>query len=278
LRKHKTIFSVGTTDALTRTLVGRLRGVAVTGVAALYVLPLTAQEGYFQQAVAYVIDVRLDDTKHSLDGRIDIVYVNHSPDTLCSIYFHLWANAFSRRHTAFDQQQLRQGNTAYHFAEEAERGGYRRLSFAVEGTHSAIVINARDPDIGVLALPAPLHPGDSVRIAVDFELRIPASFSRLGRAEGAYQLTQWYPKPAVYDLDGWQVMPYLGVGEFYAELGDYDVSITLPADYVVGATGVLRTPEGSARAISRASRRRRHAFENAALYGGSRARLRLVRG
>ncbi|MEO1714656.1 MAG: M1 family metallopeptidase, partial [Bacteroidota bacterium] len=72
---------------------------------------------------------------------------------------------------------------------------------------------------------------------------IPNSYSRFGHVDQSYQMTQWYPKPAVYDVNGWHTMPYLDLGEFYSEFGSFDVSITLPKNYVVGASGTLQTPE-----------------------------------
>ena len=99
-----------------------------------------------------------------------------------------------------------------------------------------------NPDVALLKLPQPLAPGARITIATPFVLRIPASFSRLGHVGTSYQMTQWYPKPAVYDNRGWHAMPYLDQGEFFSEFGAFDVSITLPDNYVVGATGVLQTP------------------------------------
>ena len=64
-----------------------------------------------------------------------------------------------------------------------------------------------------------------------------AKISRLGHIGQAYAITQWYPKPAVYNKDGWHQMPYLNQGEFYSEYGNYDVKITLPKNYVLAATG-----------------------------------------
>ena len=65
----------------------------------------------------------------------------------------------------------------------------------------------------------------------------------MGHIGESYQISQWYPKPAVYDRSGWHQMPYLDQGEFYSEFGSFDVSITLPANYVVGATGILQNEE-----------------------------------
>ena len=64
----------------------------------------------------------------------------------------------------------------------------------------------------------------------------------MGHIGQSYQITQWYPKPAVYDRDGWHAMPYLGQGEFYSEYGTFDVYITLPKNYTIGATGDM--PKG----------------------------------
>ncbi|MDV7401946.1 hypothetical protein RZS08_61565, partial [Arthrospira platensis SPKY1] len=102
-------------------------------------------------------------------------------------------------------------------------------------------------------MPEPVPSGGSVRIATPFRVGIPASFSRLGRAGQSYQLTQWYPKPAVYDQDGWHYMPYLDMGEFYSEFGRFDVRITLPGNYKVAATGRLEN-EAERQALLAASR------------------------
>ena len=63
----------------------------------------------------------------------------------------------------------------------------------------------------------------------------------MGRQEDAYQLTQWYPKPAVFDRDGWHPMPYLHLGEYYSEFANYHISLSLPSDYVVAHTGEMLT-------------------------------------
>src|SRR4030095_5462770 len=94
-----------------------------------------------------------------------------------------------------------------------------------------------------VVLPDPLLPGQKVILTTPFHEQLPYNFSRGGHEGDSYQLTQWYPKPAVYDRDGWHPMPYLDQGEFYSEFGSYDVRITLPANYVVAATGELQNEE-----------------------------------
>jgi Peptidase family M1 domain len=205
-------------------------------------LALLAQKPYFQQEVNYKIDVVLDDQKHSLSGNVEFEYVNHSPDTLREIWMHLWGNAFKNRRTAFNKQKLRDGNAQFYFSEEKDLGYYKNLDFSTEGRKIAWKYDPENPDIALLKLPEALLPGGRIRIATPFLLKIPASFSRLGHVETSYQITQWYPKPAVYDRKGWHPMPYLDLGEFYSEFGSFDVSISLPDNYVVGATGVLNTP------------------------------------
>jgi hypothetical protein len=91
-------------------------------------------------------------------------------------------------------------------------------------------------------LSTPLKPGEKIVVSTPFKVKIPSGeISRMGFVEESYQITQWYPKPAVFDTDGWHAMPYLTQGEFYSEYGSFDVSITLPKNYVVGATGDLQT-------------------------------------
>ena len=84
-----------------------------------------------------------------------------------------------------------------------------------------------------------------MKISTPFRVKIPFDgISRLGyNNDGGYQITQWYPKPAVYDMYGWHPMPYLDMGEFYSEFGEFKVQITLPSNMVVGATGELKSIE-----------------------------------
>lgn len=194
----------------------------------------------FQQRVDVSIECRLDDDAHQLHGQIDMVYTNNSPDTLHAIYMHLWPNAYKDRNTAFTQQKLRMNNTDFYFADDNERGNLDSLAFKVNDESVSWNYDEEHIDIARIELTEPLIPGAKCRISTPFLLNIPVSYSRLGRVGTSYQLTQWFPKPAVYDQDGWHPMPYLDIGEFYSEFGDYEVQITLPENYVVAATGTLQ--------------------------------------
>lgn len=198
-------------------------------------------QAYFQQQVDYTIRVRLDDVRHLLHAHASFVYRNNSPRPLDTLWIHLWPNAYKDRSTALCAQLDRQGDLGLHFAQESDRGWIDSLDFAADGAKAAWGSHPEHIDIAWLKLPAPVQPGASVTVSTPFRVKIPDSrFSRLGHTGQAYHITQWYPKPAVYDRTGWHAMPYLTQGEFYSEFGSFDVSITLPANYVVGATGVLQ--------------------------------------
>ncbi len=209
--------------------------------------PRPDQGAYFQQEVNYSIDVKLDDRRHELRGHEDLTYVNNSGKPLAFIWFHLWPNAYHDNSTAFGRQQLVQGKRRFQFAKAADRGFIDSLNFVVDGQPATLEYDAYNPDVAKLLLPAPLAAGASARISTPFRVKIPASFSRFGHVGQSYQITQWYPKPAVLDRRGWHQMPYLDQGEFYSEFGAFDVSITLPANYTVGATGELQNPDEQAR-------------------------------
>ena len=198
---------------------------------------------YWQQQVNYSIDVTLDDQQHLLTGREELVYTNNSPNALPFIWFHLWPNAYRDDNTAFARQQLRNGSRKFHFATAQQRGFIDQLDFQVNGQPAKLEYDPESPDMAKLVLPQRLAVGASVTISTPFRVKIPDSFSRFGHVEQSYQITQWYPKPAVYDRKGWHPIPYLDQGEFYSEFGSFDVRITLPANYTVGATGVLQNPE-----------------------------------
>ena len=201
-----------------------------------------AQKAYFQQEVNYQIAVSLDDKKHALSGTIEMIYHNNAPESLDFIYILLQPNAYKSKNSAFAQQALRNGSTRFYFAEPSEMGRLSDLNFEVEGKKVEVEVDKANPDIAKVKLNTPILSGKSVKITTPFTYKIPFPFSRGGHAGQQYLMTQWYPRPAVYDATGWHPQPYLDQGEFYQEFGSFDVSITLPENYVVGATGVLQTP------------------------------------
>lgn len=197
-------------------------------------------QAYFQQEVNYEIDVTLDDEQHILHGYELIEYINNSPANLHYIWFHLWPNAYSNTKTALSKQMREDEDLTLFFSRYPDRGWIDSLEFRVNGKMARFEIDPKNPDICRLFLEEPVKPGEKIFISTPFRVKIPKGiFSRLGHLDQAYQITQWYPKPAVFDHKGWHQMPYLGQGEFYSEFGTYDVKITLPENYVVGATGDL---------------------------------------
>jgi hypothetical protein len=199
---------------------------------------------YFQQKVNYKIDVTLNDKKHELNAFESIEYINNSPDTLRYLYFHLWPNAYSDNNTQLAKELLRRDGKSNLFNDPVLRGYIDSLDFEAEGQGIIVASNEGFPDICQLLLNRPLYPGDSINITTPFHVRFPEGVtSRMGHIGESYQVSQWYPKPAVYDRSGWHEMPYLDQGEFYSEFGNFDVNITLPSNYIVGATGNLQNEE-----------------------------------
>ncbi|MFT3822366.1 MAG: M1 family metallopeptidase [Chitinophagaceae bacterium] len=205
--------------------------------------PVMAQQVYWQQEVNYAIDVSLNDIEHTLDGFLKLQYINHSPDTLSFIWFHLWPNAYKNDKTAFSEQMLQNGSTDFYFSGKEQRGYINRLDFRINNFTLKTEDHPQYIDVVKVYLPEPLLPGQQTAITTPFHVQLPAVFSRSGHVKKAYNITQWYPKPAVYDRNGWHPMPYLNQGEFYSEYGSFDVHITIPSDYVVAATGDLQNPE-----------------------------------
>jgi len=179
-----------------------------------------SQTSYWQQKVDVTIDVRLDDSLHFLHGDEKIVYANNSPDELTYIYFHLYPNAYKNVRTAFANQMVENGSVKFLYSDKYQRGYIDSLDFKVlydEGQMSAKVEATKDVDIVKLILPKPLQSGGKITITTPFRVKIPHVFSRLGHVKQSYQITQWFPKPAVYDAGGWHQMPYLNQGEFYSD-------------------------------------------------------------
>lgn len=204
---------------------------------------LPAFSQYWQQRIDYTIDVRLNDKEKTLDAFEKMVYQNNSPDTLNFIWFHLWPNAYKNDKTAFSDQLLENGNTAFYFSGKNQKGYINRLDFKADGITAKTEDHPQHIDIIKLVLPKPLPPGQKITITTPFHVKLPFNFSRGGYDGESFQITQWFPKPAVYDKNGWHPMPYLDQGEFYSEFGSFDVRITVPEKYIVAATGELQNEE-----------------------------------
>lgn len=198
-----------------------------------------AQTAYWQQQVNYIIDVSLNDKEKTLDGYVKIEYINNSPDTLHYLWFHLWPNAYKNDKTAFSDQLLENGNTDFYFSDNDKRGYINRLDFKVNGGVVRMEDHPQHQDIIKIVLTNPLAPGSACKIETPFHEKLPYNFSRGGYKGKSFQLTQWYPKAAVYDSKGWHPMPYLDQGEFYNDFGNYQVQITVPNEYTVASTGEL---------------------------------------
>jgi len=203
-----------------------------------------AQEGYWQQDLKYDMQVTLNDKTQSLTGKQTIQYKNNSPETLDFIWFHLWPNAYKNDSTAL-LKQIRNDLSRNEKLGAITYGSIDGLNFTVDGKAAKTEPhpNPEYIDIIKVLLPTPLKPGATASISTDFRVKLPSYFSRSGFADGQFMICQWYPKPAVFDKNGWHEFPYLDMGEFYSEYADYNVKITLPSDYVVGATGVLQDKE-----------------------------------
>ena len=203
-----------------------------------FIFVLLAQnKPYFQQRVDYIIHVKIYPTLHYLTAYESIVYKNNSPDTLRFLYFHLWPNGYTKN-SALARQQAKNGKAYVQF-DPQYRGYIDSLDFRVDGQKIKWEFYKSYKDIAILYLPEPLAPGEKITITTPFFVKIPRVSSRMGYNDKAISISQWYPKPAVYDKYGWHAFPYLDQGEFYSEFGSFDVKITVPSQYVVAATGNL---------------------------------------
>ncbi len=205
------------------------------------------QQGDRIPVVQYEMDVTVHPDRHAMEGRQQLTYVNASPDTLSRVFYHLYFNAFqphsmmAERNRELPDPDPRTAPRIFELGPD-EIGYHRIESLTQDG--EPVSHHIFDTVLEV-ALARPLPPGGQTVFDMAFVSQIPLQTRRSGRdsREGIdYSMTQWYPKLAQYDARGWHADPYVG-REFYAPFGAFDVRITLPSEYVVGATGVLLNPD-----------------------------------
>lgn len=215
--------------------------IAFLAIVVFFSSNLFAQQ-YWQQELRYDIKAKLNDKDNSISAFETIVYKNNSPSTLNFIWFHIWPNAYKEESTALIQQ-IKNDNDRKKKMDNFGKGFIDSLAFTINNKPAKTEAHSNPQYIDVikLVLNQPLLPGDSITISTPFYVKLPPYFSRSGYADGEFMACQWYPKPAVFDKDGWHEFPYLDMGEFYSEYANYSVNITVPSDYIVGATGTLLT-------------------------------------
>ena len=199
---------------------------------------------YWQQRLDYRITATLDTATHELRGRELIRYTNNSPDALSYLWMFLEQNICSRSGITekLDQPPLMFLGSTFDFSCKGFDGGVTLEHVRIGGQELRPAIYGTTMRID---LPRPLASGRMLDLDIAWRFTVPPyGAGRMGRDGSLYQIAQWYPRLAVYDdVRGWNHDPYIGAGEFYLEYGSFDVSLTLPSNYTVAATGTLRNPE-----------------------------------
>lgn len=188
----------------------------------------------------YIIDAELNAADKTLTASQQVRYVNNEAVSLKELYFHLYPNAFSRKETApflFGEFERAYRNgfgpgsikiTSLCLMGERDQ---KQLSYEVSGVDSTIL---------KVILREPLQPGKAVTLEMKYTIIIPPASERFGYWQEGFNMGNWYPVAAVYDHQGWNTDRYYAVGDpFYSDVSDYEVSVRLPKEYVIAASGQL---------------------------------------
>ncbi len=205
---------------------------------------------YWANKASYKIAATLDDVKDEITGSVTVTYTNNSPHPLSYIWLYLDQNLYDLDSRG-QAKTPATGRSRYGDVNSKFDGGYKiqsiKLLPAAKGKASETNLTNVVSDTRMqIRLPAPLEPnGSSVQFNIDYSYLIPTYGSdRTGILDTKngkiYAIAQWFPRMCVYDdIEGWNTLPYLGAGEFYLDYGDYDYTITAPANHIVAGSGEL---------------------------------------
>jgi len=215
-----------------------------------------AQDCRFQQHISYTMEVDMDVKTFKYKGKQQIIYTNNSSDTLYRVFYHLYNNAFQpgsemdiRIATISDPDRrvirtfTKGGNkiTQSKISDlKPNQIGYQKISnFRQDGMYCEFSVEGTIMEV---KLTKPILPNSKTTLSLHFDAQLPEQIRRSGRnsSEGvALSMTQWYPKLAEFDFEGWHTDPYIA-REFHGVFGDFDVKITIDKNYTIGATGYLQ--------------------------------------
>jgi hypothetical protein len=224
-------------------------------------LSAAAQPDRWQQRVKYTMNIDMDVTTNRYKGKQKLEYWNNSPDTLRRVFYHLYFNAFqpnsmmdvrSRRQGTVSLRKDRAGNDIVDWDARVkdrivnlkpEEIGYEQVrSVTMDGRKQQF---KEHETILEVQLDKPILPKSKVTFDMEWDAQVPLQIRRSGRDNPSttvrYTMTQWYPKLAEYDYEGWHPTPYIA-REFYGVWGDYDVTINIDKTYIIGGTGYLHNP------------------------------------
>ena len=235
-----------------------MRKILLLSFLSLGLSPAFAQNApYWQQHVDYKMEVSMDAKNYQYKGKQELVYTNNSPDTLRKVFYHLFLNAFqpgsemdARLHSikdpdgrmvtkvkGADGKEIKQSRIET--LKPNEIGFLKVTNFKQDGETTQTRVSGTILEV---TLAKPILPNTKTTFTLDFDGQVPVQIRRSGRnsTEGVeFSMTQWYPKLAEFDFEGWHADPYIA-REFHGVWGNFDVKITMDAAYTIGGSGYLQ--------------------------------------
>ena len=225
--------------------------------------PVLAQ-GYESQIenpiVHYKISARLDSKTKQVKGHYRLRWRNHTADQVSELYFHLYLNAFKNLDSTFMRETAAVGRRRERLADwktpvESDKWGWvnvDRIALATGPNLRSLMTfvqpddgNPADQTVMKVSLLEPVGPNETIELDIDFTSKLPRGLARTGFHGDFFMVAQWFPKIGVYEAEGergrsesgWNCHQFHANTEFYANFGVYDVDLTVPSAFVVGATG-----------------------------------------
>jgi Peptidase family M1 domain len=202
---------------------------------------------------SYTITARLDPESRTLKGEQLLTWRNISTVAATSLRFHLYYNAWRNTRSTWMRERMRGGDDGLADRPAADWGWIDVTSMKLVGTSGAPIDvtprlrfiapddgNGEDRTLAEIPLDAPVKPGETINVQIAWSSKIPRTFARTGAAGNFYFIAQWFPKIAVLEDSGWNSHQFHAATEFFSDFGIYDVRLTVPTGWIVGATGIER--------------------------------------